>query len=190
MSDKNLVLSWASNVRGAEYGFIKAVIYALEQFQHKNNIPLSAMVALCNGKSFGTYKIVEGDRLAYATPLKRILGKALSDATLTFKDGKAKWKVGANGGVNADVLELLRRLATVPGISIRHESFKTAFPKDATKSKAKKDATKVAKDMFKVLADNGLALGDVMPHLQALVAQAMAAQQSSGVDATTGEATF
>lgn len=44
MENKNLVSSWASNVRGAEYGFFKAVIYAVEQFKEKNNLPLTALV--------------------------------------------------------------------------------------------------------------------------------------------------
>lgn len=174
---KNLVSAWMSDVRGAEYGFFKAVIYALEQFQEKNNLPLTAMVAICNGKPFQSYKIVSGDRLAYAAPLKRILDKALSDATLTFKDGKAKWKVGPNGGVNTDILGGLRILvAGHPNLRINSEPFKKAFPKPEPKAKKFKDAEKVANDVFKLLVANGLALGDVMPQLQVLINNAMAQQ--------------
>ena len=169
---KNLVSAWMSDVRGAEYGFFKAVIYALEQFSEKNNLPLTAMVAICNGKPFQSYKIVSGDRLAYAAPLKRILDKALSDATLTFKDGKAKWKVGPNGGVNKDILDGLRILvAGHPNLRVTSQAFKDAYPKAAPQKKVK-DAEKVSTAMLKMLTDNGLTLGDVLPLLQAKAVEA------------------
>ena len=41
MANKNMVRAWGSNVRNAEYGFFKALVWALEQFQHKNNAPLA-----------------------------------------------------------------------------------------------------------------------------------------------------
>lgn len=167
MTKVNFVSAWMSDVRGAEYGFFKAVIYALEQFQENNNLPLTAMVAICNGKPFQSYKIVSGDRMSYATPLKRILDKALSDATITFKDGKAKWKVGANGGVNADILAGLRILvAGNPNLRTTSQAFKDAFPKAETMRKVK-DAEKVSTAVLKMLIDNGLTLGDVLPVLQA-----------------------
>lgn len=159
---------WMSNVRGAEYGFFKAVTYALEQFQEKNNIPLTALVAICNGKPFGSYSILEGDRLQYATPLKRILDKALSDARLTFKDGKAKWKVGSNGGVNADVLETLRMLCALDRVSIRSDVFKEHFPvvkKQVEKTQEEWRAA-YAKRLAKMLAEaeqHGVKLGDILP---------------------------
>lgn len=164
----NLVQSWASNVRGAEYGFFKAVIYALEQFKEKNNLPLTALVAICNGKSFGTYKIIEGDRLAYATPLKRILDKVLDNCTLKFEGGKAKWKVGGNGGVNSEQLEGLRILvAGHANMTIRSEAFKTAYPavKKAVDPNKTVDIAKVkesAEDHFvKYLKERGLKLEDI-----------------------------
>lgn len=127
--ERDLVASWMGSVRGSEYGFLKAVVYALEQFEHKNNKPLTAMVAICNGKTFTGYKIVEGDRLPYAAPLKRILSKAISGCELRLKDGKAKWKVSENGGVNRDILEALRVLvASDKTCSTRSDAFKTMFP--------------------------------------------------------------
>lgn len=155
---------WMSNARGAEYGFLKAVAYALEQFQHKNNLPLTALVAICNGKPFSNYKIIKGDRLQYAAPLKRIMDKALSEAKLTFKDGSAKWKVASQGGVNADVLATVQKLAEQQ-VRVQSAMFKEHFPvvkKDDTRD----DAAKIA--AFKVRAakfaeEHGLSLS-VLAH--------------------------
>ena len=61
------VKAWVSNARGAEYGFFKAVEYALEQFGEKNNKPMYALIAFTNGKSFGSYKIC----LLYTSPSPR-----------------------------------------------------------------------------------------------------------------------
>lgn len=165
----NYVSDWMSNVRGAEYGFLKAVVYALEQFDEKNNLPLYAMIAICNGKPFGSYKIIEGDRLVYATPLRRILDKALSGVEFVFKDRKVSVRVSPNGGVNHDALETLRMLGTIPGMSIRNDAFKAAFP---AKEKVKKtiEAEKGAKHVAKYLKGNGLSLGDVLDLIRAEMA--------------------
>ena len=163
------ISDWMSHVRGAEYGFFKAVVYALEQFQNKNNLPLTAMVAICNGKTFKNYKIVEGDRLAFATPLKRILAKSLSNATLTFKDGKAKWKVGPNGGVNTEYLEALRILAA-QGASIRSQGFKETFPAPEKKAKPV-DVNKSAEHVVKYLTNlEGVQPGEVLALVQSMLA--------------------
>jgi hypothetical protein len=141
--ERDLVASWMGSVRGSEYGFLKAVVYALEQFEHKNNKPLSAMVAICNGKVFSGYKIVEGDRLPYAAPLKRILAKALSGCDLKFVDGKSKWKVAQNGGVNRDILDGLRVLvASDRTCSVRSDAFKEMFP--VVKKTVSKSAIEIA----------------------------------------------
>lgn len=141
--ERDLVASWMASVRGSEYGFLKAVIYALEQFEHKNNKPLAAMVAICNGKPFSGYKIVDGDRLPYAAPLKRILAQALSGCELRFIDGKAKWKVSENGGVNRDIIECLRVLvASDKTCSVRSAAFKERFP--VVKKTVSKSALEVA----------------------------------------------
>jgi hypothetical protein len=183
MTDKNMVLAWASNVRGAEYGFFKAVVYALEQFQHKNNLPLTAMVAICNGKRFGTYKIVDGDRLAYVTPLKRILSKTLDNATLTFKDGKAKWKVGDNGGVNTEYLEALRLLCVGENegrVSIRSQAFKDAFPAPEKKEPKPVEAMAAAEHIVKYMTDKGVPTGEVLALVQSMLkAKVVAGEEPS-----------
>ena len=124
----DFVKAWVSNARGAEYGFFKAVQYALEQFGEKNNKPMYALIAFTNGKSFGSYKIEDGYKLSqFSAPLKRILNVALSDVKFTFKDGKASCKVGKNGGLNNDVLEGVRTLAA-SNVGIKSQAFKNAFP--------------------------------------------------------------
>ena len=129
MSDQ--VQTWVSNARNAEYGFFGAALYALEQFQEKNNKPLYALIAFTNGKKFGTYKIEEGYQLTqFKTPLKRVLDKALSNVKFTFKAGKAGVKVGENGGVNADVVRAMQELSsTYQGkIGVKSEHFTEMFP--------------------------------------------------------------
>lgn len=124
----DFVKAWVSDARGAEYGFFKAVQYALEQFGEKNNKPMYALIAFTNGKSFGSYKIEDGYKLSqFSAPLKRILNVALSDVKFTFKDGKASCKVGKNGGLNNDVLEGVRTLAA-SRVGIKSQAFKDAFP--------------------------------------------------------------
>jgi len=129
MTNSNQVSTWISNARNAEYGFLKATLYALEQFQEKNNKPLYAMIAICGGKPFKGYKIENGYKLTqFNTPLKRILKLALSDVNIRFKDGKASVKVGENGGVNADIVQGLRTLAA-SNVGVKSEAFENAFPK-------------------------------------------------------------
>lgn len=123
------VKNWVSNARGAEYGFFKAVQYALEQFGEKNNLPMYALIAFTNGKKYGTYKIEEGYSLKqFSAPLKRILAVALDDVKFTFKDGKPCVKVGDNGGLNLEGLEKITMLAA-SNCAIRSASFDDAFPK-------------------------------------------------------------
>jgi hypothetical protein len=123
------VKNWVSNARGAEYGFFKAVQYALEQFGEKNNLPMYALIAFTNGKKYGGYKIEQGYSLKqFSAPLKRILAVALSDVKFTFKDGKPGVKVGENGGLNREGLEKVAMLAASK-CGLRSTAFDEAFPK-------------------------------------------------------------
>jgi hypothetical protein len=123
------VKNWVSNARGAEYGFFKAVQYALEQFGEKNNLPMYALIAFTNGKKYGGYKIEDGYSLKqFSAPLKRILNVALSDVKFTFKDGKAGVVVGDNGGLNREGLEKVSMLAASKS-AVRSTAFDNAFPK-------------------------------------------------------------
>lgn len=124
----DMVQKWVSNAKGAEYGFFKAVEYALEQFGQKNNKPMYALIAFTNGKQFGSYKIEQGYTLTqFSAPLKRILAVALSDVKFIYKDGKAKCKVGENGGLNHDVLEGVKNLAASK-VGVKSKAFSDKFP--------------------------------------------------------------
>jgi hypothetical protein len=167
---KDIVTAWAGDARGAEYGFIKAVAYALEQFKEKNNKPLYKMLAICNGKPYAKMSIVEKDRLAYAVPLNRVIKAALVGMTITYVVKECDFRVnaGEDACVDEGILEGLRMLATVPGMSIRHGQFKKLFPVVASdKPKKAKDADKVGAAMAKMLKDNGLSLADVADIIRA-----------------------
>lgn len=126
MAKQNQIDKWASSARNAEFGFIGAVVFGLDQFSKGNRLPLTKMIALANGKTWNGSRVCKGVKLTgFAGPLKRILDKALSDCDLTFKDGDAKWKVGAQGGVNSDVLMALNKIV---GESYRSDKFKELFP--------------------------------------------------------------
>lgn len=158
MAKQNAIDVWASGAKQGQYGFIKAIIFGLEQFQSGNRLPLTKMIALSNGKTWNGKSDVK--LTGFSTPIKRVLDKALSDCKLTFKDGKSSWVVGDNGGVNADVVSGLRVLAAVPHIHVGHEAFKKAFPapdknapvvtnklKNARKASALKSLEKTAKEL-------------------------------------------
>jgi|TARA_R100000084_G_scaffold108987_1_gene73413 hypothetical protein len=133
------IQKWVGNARNAEYGFFNACLYALEQFQEKNNKPLYALIAFTNGKKFGSYQIEQGYKLTqFNAPLKRVLNHALSDVKFTFtKDGKAKVKVGENGGANADVIRAMRELSDLHKgkIGVKSEHFKEMFPAPTPQAK-------------------------------------------------------
>ena len=163
-NQNNLVKKWISDARNAEYNFFKTVVYAVEQFDNRNNIPLLAMIAFCNGKEFGSYKIEQGYSLTqFKTPLKRIMDQVLSDVTIRYKEKKAKVKVGENGGVNHDKLEGLRTLAASQ-VGIKSDSFDTYFPRaekkvaEYTTEKAQDAASKlIAKIMTELQLSEGQA---------------------------------
>lgn len=159
----DLVTKFASNARGAAYGFFPAVIYALEEFEKRNNVPMYRLMALVNGKTYNNSQrdkslkgLVNASEDAdangtpvrmkqFATPLKNILAVALSDVKFTFRDGKAGVKVGKNGGVNGDVLQEMRDLlAFWKNISVDSDVFKSKFP-TPKKEKAKTVDTVKAK---------------------------------------------
>ena len=142
------VKNWVSNARGAEYGFFKAVQYALEQFGEKNNLPMYALIAFTNGKKYGGYKIEQGYSLKqFSAPLKRILAVALSEVEFTFKDGKPGVKVGENGGLNREGLEKVAMLAASK-CGLRSSAFDKEFPKPE-KPAAELDYIKQATNLLK-----------------------------------------
>jgi hypothetical protein len=165
--EKDLVRSWAADVRAVEYNFFKTVVWALEQFQNKNNGPLARMVAMTEGKKVQGMDTIVGKRMKEHGPaFKNILRHALANTRLTIKeDGTYKFKVGENGGVNADKLEALRMIAA-QRITIASDAFKTAFPKPVKEAPAIDAAAaceKARKYLAKLSADTGVSL-DVLRH--------------------------
>lgn len=79
---------WASDLRSAEYNFLPTVVEALEQFNNGNTTDLAKLLCITHGKKSGIIKVVEGDRMAYAAPLKRILAKALDGVEAKFDKKK------------------------------------------------------------------------------------------------------
>lgn len=153
MAKQNQVDRWASSAKGAQFNFLPSVVWALDQFSHGNRLPLTKMIALANGKVWkgenGKSQACNGVKLTgFAGPIRNILAKAMSDAKLSFKDGKAVWTVGENGGVNSDVVRNLETLLNFWGKNVLHaghKAFKEAFPSPdpapkATDDKAKNDA--------------------------------------------------
>ena len=165
---------WVGNARNAEYGFFKAVQYALEQFGEKNNKPMYALIAFTNGKPFGSYKIEDGYKLSqFSAPLKRILNVALSDVKFTFKDGKASCKVGKNGGLNHDVLEGVRNLAASK-VGVKSDAFKAAFPV-LTADKPEKTAEQRRKQLHDYMEKMAKDMGVPFSQVQAMATAKKAA---------------
>lgn len=167
---KDMVMDWVSNARGAEYGFLNAVAYALEQFAARNNKPMYALIAFTNGKKFGSYKIEEGYKLTqFSAPLKRVLDYALSDVKFVFKDGKAGVKVGANGGLNRDVLDNLNAVLKLHNgrVGLKSDVFKDMFPTVKAAPKQREDKS-VIEQTIRALKKQGLDRDAAMTALAAL----------------------
>lgn len=131
---------WLSNARSVENNFFGVVVYALEQFQKKNNTPLTALVAITSGKEWKGFKLPNGavGVTQFKAPLQRILAKCLVNSTLTFKEGKAKWKVTHNGGVIGDELDKLRQLVN-DGLTAKSKKFAEVFPAAKFEKSAQKE---------------------------------------------------
>lgn len=163
-----IVLGFLSDAKAADKAFIPAVLAALESFDKGDTNLLARMVTVCNGKSAKRIRKVETGKLVYAAPLKRVLQHALVNVTMKADkdtDFGVKFSKGDNGGVSQTVLKTLRDMGSV---SYRSDKFKNAFPV-AQKKRDPKDAAKVADQIAKLLADNHLAMGDVIDLLRAKV---------------------
>lgn len=183
MSKNNAVDTWVSGGLKAQFGFLPGVIFALEQFSNGNRLPLTKMYALANGRVWkgenGNSRQANGVKLTgFAGPLKAIMAKTMSNAKPVFKDGKCKWEVGENGGVNADEVRKLRELVEFWGARVlhaKHKAFMAAYPNvkaergEVTAEMRQKAAHAARKRLATQASDLGI---DVAEFIRLIVADA------------------
>jgi hypothetical protein len=192
---KNMVNDWASDIRGADEKFIRAMVYALDQFGQKNNAPLYNLIAICNGKVFKGKDSIRGlarganDKLPrltqFATPLKRVLDSAAVGFSFKYKDGAVSVSLKKGAAIDVSKVEALRMLCAKGAdgryISPRSVEFAKIFPAPIKAEKPKKSAQEVQEQLAKYLAklasDSGFDLA---------VIQAMATAKPSKRDDDAG----
>lgn len=122
------VKEWGNDVRGAETKFFPMVADCLEQLNNGNSTDLAKLLCITHGKKSGIITVIEGERLKFAAPLKRILSYALENVEFRFDEKKkagVKFKVGDNGGASVDRIQALRVLGKS---TVASDAFKKAFP--------------------------------------------------------------
>ena len=144
------VNTWATNARNAETEFFGIVARAFEQFNSGNYSDLAKLLCICHGKKSKKIQVIEGERLKFASHLKRILDASVEgeikykfDPDTTF--GVVITKGGDNAGFSAARIEALKVLGKA---TVQSAAYKEAFPpkKSAPKSKtAKEKAETMAK---------------------------------------------
>jgi hypothetical protein len=121
--------AWALSARSADQKFNATVAYALEQFENGNHSELAKLICVTKGKTCKGIKVIDGERLPFAAPLRRILEKAFVGVTMKFDKnlplGVKFTKNGDNAGIDSEVVEALRVLGKQ---TYRSEAFKKAFP--------------------------------------------------------------
>ena len=122
------VKDWGSDIRNAETRFFPMVADCLEQLNNGNSTDLAKLLCITHGKKSSIITVIEGERLKFATPLKRILNHALEGVEIKFdakKKSGVKIKVGDNGGASTDRIQALRQLGKA---TVASKAFKDAFP--------------------------------------------------------------
>jgi hypothetical protein len=121
------VKDWGSDVRNAETRFFPMVADCLEQLNNGNSTDLAKLLCITHGKKSGIITVIEGERLKFAAPLKRILAHSLENVEFRFDEKKkagVRIKVGDNGGASTDRIQALRNLGKA---TIASDAFKKAF---------------------------------------------------------------
>ena len=176
---KNMVNDWASDVRGADEKFIRAMVYAFDQFAEKNNAPLYNLIAIVNGKAFNGKDSIRGMQKSadgklpkltqFKAPFDRVLRSVLIGFSFKYKDGKVSVSVKKDAEIARDKIEALRMCAVKNSsgryISVRSVEFLKVFPVAEKAEKAKKTAQEmqdmVAKYLAKIAEENGFDLETV-----------------------------
>lgn len=136
--------SFAAGNSGAEYRFLPAYLYAVEQFKKKNNLPMYRLTAYINGLDYKGAKInplqdvgADGETKRvkvrqYVKPLKALNQHCLPGVAIKHnaKTGKMSVEMGGNAGVSD---EKVRVLAETLGfyrnkVTVNSEWFKAQFP--------------------------------------------------------------
>lgn len=176
---KNMVNDWASDIRGADQKFIRAVVYALDQFADKNNAPMYSLIAFVNGKEWKDKASVKGLAVGadgkavvlrqFKAPLDRILKGALPGFKFVFKDGAVSLSK-KNGKIDTDKVLALRLVAAQQDsgrnfATVRSKAFLDIFPapvKDAPKKKSAQEVQEqIAKYLAKLHKDSGFSLAEL-----------------------------
>lgn len=137
------VNTWASNARRAETEFFGTVARSLEQFNNGNFSDLAKLLCITHGKKSKAIKTIEGERLKFASHLKRILNASVEgeisykfDPASTF--GVVITKGGDNAGFSPARIEALKMLGQA---TVQSKAYKETFPvkKSAPKKKTAKE---------------------------------------------------
>lgn len=158
MENSNIsqVMVWASSAVEIEQGFLSAVVESFTQFKHGNRTDLSILLTVTHGIKTDLVNVIEGERMAYATPLKNIM--AIVMPSISFKRDKAKksgvsYSQNIDKEVDTDLDKVLAELTAMAqdGMTIRNAVFKEwlksyAKPVEVTDKGAAASAEKAEKD--------------------------------------------
>lgn len=197
MTNSNVspVMVWAENAVELEKGFLPAVVEAIDQFENGNRTDLSILFTVSHGIKTDLVPTIEGERMSFATPLKKIVGIIMPG--LTFKHDKNKASgvsyvidLDATGDGDADLInrEAFDALCSMAegGYTAKSKMFKAFIEqfgprKVVTDKSPDESAEKAEKDvarLIKAARDNG---HNAMAYINALVAQAAAEQRKNNL---------
>ena len=137
---------WLSKAHGAEYGFMLAAYASFEQFAKGNRDPLAKLLTVVNGKKAKRIKRVEGEKLAFAAPLRRLVAHCLPNVSAKYNgasDFGVAWTVatGTNDLTDTVMMEKLEAFTLEENrISPFSKTFKEHFPPIAATPKQKAQA--------------------------------------------------
>lgn len=157
------VSAWLSDAKSSEYGFLKAAYMAIVQFEKGNRDPLAKLLTVTQGKKAKRLRIIEGNKMVFAAPLKRLCQVILPNVKAKHNPGSdfgMQWTVdkSANTPVDMEKLDVLRQLAGVDSegkwdrdnaVSPFGKNFKEAFP-----AFVKEGPTKTEGEIIKAKAES------------------------------------
>ena len=106
------VKDWGSDVRNAETRFFPMVADCLEQLNNGNSTDLAKLLCITHGKKSSIITVIEGERLKFATPLKRILNHALEGVEINLMLRKRRAFASRLGTMAVQTLIAYKHCAT------------------------------------------------------------------------------